>query len=112
MKLRPALRHLTLTLGAACAVVALAGPAGAGVVTQPGGAAVRAHGLTVAERRAITITSVSTTGAGSLGVIVRATFQGNIERYLGQGHLTDGLLALVLVPGTGGQSPTGLVDQG
>ena len=89
-----------------------AGPATAGVVTQPGRATIKASGLTVAERRAITITSVSAAGDGSLGLVVTVTFRGDVERYLGQGHLKHGLLALVLVPRFSARSPTGLVDEG
>ena len=86
-------------------------PASAGVVSQTGHPAARDPSLSAAERRAITIASVNVTGDGSLGVFVRVTFQGDIERYLGQGHLRRGLLALALMPAAGGE-PAGLVDSG
>jgi glucosylceramidase len=66
--------------------------------------------MSAAERRAITIASVNLTGDDSLGAFVSVTFRGDVERYLGQGHLSSGLLALALVP-EGGQ-PVGLVDEG
>lgn len=55
---------------------------------------------------------MSATTDDSLGLIVTATFAGNIERYLGQGDLRRGLVALVLVPRSGRATPGGLADQG
>jgi Glycosyl hydrolase family 30 TIM-barrel domain len=43
---------------------------------------------------------------------VTVTFKGDLGRYLGQGDLKNGLLALVLKPGTVMQAPAGLVEQG
>ena len=91
---------------------AFVGVAAAGVVTQSARARLRASGLTAAERRAITLKSVQAVSDGSLGLIVTATFAGNIERYLGQGDLKSGLVALVLLPSSAGPSPGGLADQG
>jgi hypothetical protein len=39
-------------------------------------------------------------------------FQGNVERYLGQGGLANGLVALVLVPNAPGTATSGLADEG
>jgi len=73
---------------------------------------VTAPRLTPPERRAIAIKSISLVADGSLGLIVTATFEGDIEHYLGQRDLTNGLVALVLVPKTKGTRPGGLVDEG
>ena len=75
-----------------------------GIVYRPG--------LTAAERQAITIASVTAASDPSLGLIVTVTFKGDLGRYLGQGDLKNGLLALVLEPGTVMQPPAGLVEQG
>ena len=88
-----------------------AAPASAGVVSRPERVPVSARGLTAAERRAITISVVTVTSEDSVGVVVRVAFKGDLERYLGRGHLNNGLLALVLVPARGGQ-PAGLVEEG
>ena len=88
------------------------GLATAGVATWPDRVALNAGGLSVAERQAITIKSVSAAGEGSLGLIVSVTFGGDIERYLGQGALKRSVLALVLVSSSAGRTPTGLVNQG
>lgn len=95
----------------ACAFVVCASSASAGVVTNRVQAAVKAPELTSAERRAITIASVSVTGDDSLGALVRVTFRGDAERFIGRGNLKRGLLALVLVPVGGGQ-PVGLINEG
>jgi glucosylceramidase len=99
------------------AMVAIGGavfcaPARAGIVTRADYAIVHRPGLTAAERRAITITSVTAASDASLGLIVKVAFRGDIERYLGQGDLKDGVLALLLEPGAVMQAPTGLVVQG
>jgi len=80
------------------------------VLTRPEHARLRATGLTAAERRAITVTSLSLASDDSLGVVVRVTFLGNAERYFGRGALKHAVLALVLEPSSG--RPTGLVDEG
>ena len=84
----------------------------AGTVTQPEQLGVRTSRLTSAERRTMTIKSINVVADGSLGLIVTATFQGDVERYLGQGDLANGLVALVLVPKTPGATPTGIADEG
>ena len=89
----------------------LVGPAAAGVVTHSGGT-VMASRLHPAERRAITVQSISATGETSLGLIVTVTFEGDIERYLGQGDLRTALVALLLVPGSPNQAPGGVLDGG
>lgn len=94
----------------AAVIVSFDGPAQAAASRRQSRGPVRA--LTAAERRAVSIVSVSAVGDESLGLIVTVSFHGNIERYLGQGHLRGGLLALTLTPEFGGQSPVGLVDDG
>lgn len=84
----------------------------AGTVSQPEQLRVTTSRLTSAERRAMTIKSINAVADGSLGLIVTATFQGDIERYLGQGDLANGLVALVLVPKAPRATPTGLADEG
>ncbi|HEY6398059.1 MAG TPA: hypothetical protein VIX82_11450, partial [Solirubrobacteraceae bacterium] len=69
-------------------------------------------GLTVSERRAITITSLSAVAAPSLGLVVRVTFAGELERDLGQGNLRDGVLALVVTPVSGTRAASGVIDAG
>ncbi len=68
--------------------------------------------LTASEARAVRIASVSAVGDDSLGLIVSVRFQGDVARYLGQGNLGQGMLALVLAPGSGSQPPNGVVDEG
>jgi glucosylceramidase len=68
--------------------------------------------LTAAERSAVSVASLSAVGDEPLGLIVTVTFNGNVERYLGQGNLSAGLLALTLSPASGGGGPIGLVDAG
>ena len=87
-------------------------PARAGIVARVQSVPVHRAGLTATERQAITIESVTATSDPSLGMIVTATFGGDIERYLGQGNLKNGLVALALEPGAVTQTPAGLVDQG
>jgi hypothetical protein len=73
--------------------------ASAGTITGPGSSKpVRAKGLTPKERAALKIVSVKATGVEPLGVIVTATFRGNIEQALGRGHLADAIVALILRP--------------
>ena len=87
-------------------------PARAGIVTQADYGIVHQPGMTAAERQAITIMSVTAASDPSLGLIVTVRFKGDIERFLGQGDLKDGLLALILEPGAVKRAPTGLVEQG
>jgi O-glycosyl hydrolase len=97
---------------AACGGALVCAPARAGVVTTSQHVAVDRPGITAAERQAISITSVTASSDPSLGLIVSVTFRGDIERYLGQGNLKNGLLALVLEPNVATQTPNGLVDVG
>ncbi len=68
------------------------GRAMAGVVTQPERVSVSVRGLSTNVRRALAIRSVTAVGDQSLGLIVTVTFKGDVERYLGQGGLANGLL--------------------
>jgi hypothetical protein len=73
--------------------------ASAGTITGRGsGRPVKAKGLTPKERKALRIVSVRVTGVEPLGVLVTATFAGNIEQALGRGHLSDAIVALILRP--------------
>ena len=87
-------RTLPVLAATAVAAVTFASTAAGGIVTQFERLGVRAPGLTAAERSAITLKEISATADPSLGLIVTATFQGNVERYLGQGGLAHGLVAL------------------
>src|SRR6476661_4603438 len=88
-----------------------ASPAAAGVVTHAYKAAVRTPGLSAAERRAISVKSITATADDSLGVLVSVQLQGDLERSLGRGGLANGLLAVALVPKGSGSTPSGLIDQ-
>jgi hypothetical protein len=57
-----------------------------------------ATALTPVERKALRIVSVRTVGAESAGLMVTATFAGNIEKVLGRGHLESALVAVILRP--------------
>ena len=87
---------LVIAVGALATLAA--SPATAGVVTHAYKAAVRTPGLSAAERRAISVKSITATADDSLGVLVSVQLQGDLERSLGRGGLADGLLALALVP--------------
>jgi glucosylceramidase len=112
MSNRRAARLGSALLLAAAAAALFALPANAGMITHSFHPAITTPGLTGAERRAITVQSITATADDSLGLVVSVQFRGNIERYLGRGGLDNGLLALVVVPTTKGRTPTGLVDQG
>ena len=101
-----------LVLAVAALAALSAAPAKAGVVTHAYETAVRTPGLTAAERRAISVKSITATADDSLGVLVSVQLQGSIERSFGRGGLADGLLALALVPKASGATPSGLIDQG
>lgn len=101
---------LVIAVGALAALSA--SPATAGVVTHAYKTAVRTPGLSAAERRAISVKSITATADDSLGVLVSVQLQGDIERSLGREGLANGLLALALVPKGSGGTPSGLIDQG
>jgi glucosylceramidase len=96
---------LVLVLGTATVVTAVA-RAGAAQHAPPG------PRLSGPERRAITLRSLSVVNDPSRGLIVTATFDGDLERYMGQGGLRQALLALVLVPKASGSPTTGILDEG
>jgi O-glycosyl hydrolase len=106
-------RRTWLALAAAAVAAAtFASPAAGAIVAQPERLTVKASRLTVGERRAITLESLGATADGSLGLIVTATFRGNVERYLGQRDLAKGLVALVLIPTHPAPRSMELVDEG
>ena len=114
---RRGLRGSGRTLGGAllavsCACALFAALATAGVTGLKRSHAFAAPGPGGAETGALTIGSLSAAADPSVGLIVTATFKGDIERYLGQGHLANGVLALVLSAEAGGQPPTGVLDTG
>ncbi len=90
------------TLATVTSVVLVAGAAlavaSAGTITGRDSGPVRGKGLTQKERNALDIVSVKTTGVEPLGVVVTATFKGNVEQALGRGHLADAIVALILRP--------------
>ena len=85
-------------LGALCGGL-VAGGASAGTIVQPDPSGhVKAKGATAAERKALDIVSVTATGIEPVGVVVTATFAGNVEQLLGRRHLESALVALILQP--------------
>lgn len=92
------------SLGAIASALVVAGAvlsvASAGTITgrDSSGGAVRGKGLTQKERKALDVVSVTATGIEPLGTLVTATFAGDIEQTLGRGHLSDGLVVLILRP--------------
>jgi glucosylceramidase len=78
----------------------------------PAGARPGRHGLAKAERQAITISSLSAVADPSLGLVVRVTFAGDVERYLGQGNLRNAVLALVVAQLSGAKPAGGVIDAG
>lgn len=106
-------RSIVLALIAvACGGAVVCAPARAGIVSRSQPVAVDRPGITAAERQAIAIRSTTVASDPSLGLIVTVTFAGDIERYLGQGNLKNGLLALVLEPSAASQPASGLVEVG
>ena len=97
-----------LTLLSASAIAA--SPALAASSKRPAKAPVRR--LSAAEDRAVSFVSASAIGDESLGLLVSVKFKGDIERYLGQGGLSGGLLALMLGGHSSSAAPTGLVADG
>jgi glucosylceramidase len=79
--------------------------------TQPHGNPIKRDALSAIERRAISIKSISAAGDGSLGLVVSVTFDGDVERYLGQADLKLGLLGLVLGPAVRAHSPAAVLDE-
>jgi hypothetical protein len=55
-------------------------------------------GLTPPERKALKVVSVRASGSDGAGLLVTATFQGNIEKAIGRGHLKGALVAVLLQP--------------
>ncbi len=80
---------------------ALVGLAGAALLLAPASGA--GQTITPADREAITVRSLTATDDPSLGLIVTATFDGDVQRELGQGALKNAALALVLTPAKAGQ---------
>jgi glucosylceramidase len=66
--------------------------------------------LSAAERQAITVKSITASADPSLGLVAVVTFRGDVARYLGQGALADGAVALLLSPQS--KAPTGALIGG
>jgi hypothetical protein len=73
---------------------------------------VKTAGLTQAERDALDLVSVRAIGDEDTGVVVVATFRGNVQKLLGLGHLKDAAVALLLYPKSAAQTPAALVTRG
>ena len=73
---------------------------------------VKAPNLTKAERDAMDIVSVHAIGEEGLGMMAVVTFRGNIEKTLGRGHLTQGLVAMSLRPKDASHTPAVLATRG
>ena len=68
--------------------------------------------LTPTERAALRIVSVKVAGEDPAGLVVTATFAGNIEKALGRGRLEQAAVAMILVPTDGSALPAGIVTTG
>lgn len=68
--------------------------------------------LTPGERKALHIVSVRAFGDEPNGLVVIATFGGNIQRALGHGHLKTAAVAMILQPKAGSLKSAGLVTEG
>lgn len=109
--LRARIRRATVAaamLAAAIATPAIATPAIAAPAGRTGPKPKQT--LTAAERAASGIASASAADDLSLGLIVTVRFRGEVERYLGQGGLKGGFLALRLLSPS--RQPGGLIDAG
>jgi hypothetical protein len=96
-----------VTIAATVAVVgALAGAAPSGTVKTPPAK------LTATEKKALDLVSVTATGVDPLGLIVTATFRGNVEQALGRGNLKNALVAMILEPKRKDRASAGLVTRG
>lgn len=88
-------------------------PAVAGTArTRDASGDVRAKGLSGEQRKALDLVSVTAAGEGSTGLLVTATFRGNLERAIGRGRLKRALVALVLRPSSKAQTPAGILTEG
>ncbi len=83
-----------------------------GIAARPHLVSIKSASLSPAERRTVTIGSLNAVGDRSLGLVLTATFEGDVEQYLAQGHVNRGALALVLVAGSGTSASSGLLDEG
>jgi hypothetical protein len=107
------MRRATLVLAAVVGLLVLAVTATAGDVTRRDSAGdTRSALLTQAERDALDLVSVRAIGEEGLGVVVIATFRGNIQKALGRGHLKRGLVAMILRPRNADLAPAMLATRG
>jgi hypothetical protein len=67
-------------------------------VSDAGAGRAKQGGLTSQERKALKVVAVRASGADGAGLLVTATFQGNIEKAIGRGHLKQALVAVLLQP--------------
>lgn len=92
---RMAARRARSGLALLLASVVAAGLLAPSVASRP---QAKAGKLTGAERRALSIVSVDASAAEPAGILVTATFGGNIEQKLGRDGLRKGLVAVILHP--------------
>jgi hypothetical protein len=79
-------------------------PATASAVTKRDrGGDAKARGVTAAERRALDVVRVEAIGEAA-GLVVTATFRGNVARRLGRGNLRQAAVGLVLRPRRGARA--------
>jgi hypothetical protein len=102
-----------LALAVAAGLLATAITATAGDVTGRDRVGdVGSAGLTKAERAALDVVSLRAIGEEGLGVVVVATFRGNVEKALGRGHLAQGAVAMILRPKNPALAPAVLATRG
>jgi glucosylceramidase len=101
------------TLGLTVCGMTLPAESGSAGIATPSARVLRSVGRPgAAERRAVTIRSLGAVGDRSLGLVLTATFKGDIERYLGRGQLRNWSLVLRLAPASGGRPRAGVLDEG
>jgi len=83
-----------------------------GVTVVGSTANARRGALTPAERKALRIVSVKAVGEEPTGLVVTATFAGDIEHALGRGNLQHAAVAMVLLPKQAPFVSAGLVTRG
>lgn len=67
--------------------------------------------LSPRERRALNVVAVRASGAEGAGLLVTATFQGNIEKAIGRGHLKSALVAVLLRPADASRPVVGVATR-
>jgi hypothetical protein len=91
--------------GGATLLATLLPPTAAAVTRRDRAGDVIARGVTPAERRALDLIRVRAVGEAA-GLVVTATFRGNVARRLGRGNLRRAAVGLVLRPKRGARAST------